>query len=92
MNNMYNKTSNKMKKQILSEEFRRMQKLAGLISENQIDKNKELFIYLISAEDEPEHLVYALFDKDGKIIQSDFEDPEAAERWADENGYVATQL
>ena len=81
-----------MDKQILSEEFRRMQKLAGLISENQINKNKELFIHLIHAEDDPEHLVYALFDKDDKIIKSDFEDITSAERWANENGYVATQL
>ena len=81
-----------MKKQILSEEFRRMQKLAGLISENQINENKELFIHLIQAEDDPEHSVYALFDKDDKIIKSDFEDTTSAKRWADENGYVITQL
>jgi len=81
-----------MKKQTLSEEFQRMQKLAGLISENQINENKELFIHLISAEDDPEHSVYALFDKNDKIIKSDFEDIASAKEWADENGYVATQL
>ena len=31
-----------MKKQILSEEFRRMQKLAGIITESQLNENKEV--------------------------------------------------
>ena len=30
-----------MKKQILSEEFRRMQKLAGIITESQLNENEE---------------------------------------------------
>lgn len=56
------------------------------------EEYKELFIYLIPAEDNPEHSVYALFDKNDKIIKSDFEDIASAKEWADENGYVATQL
>jgi len=74
-----------MKKQI--NEFKRMQQLAGLVKENQ-----EAFIYLVPAEDDPEHSVYALFDKDNKLIQSNFEDTKSAETWAEENGYVAIQL
>lgn len=74
-----------MKKQI--NEIKRMQQLAGILKEN-----KEVFIYLVPAEDDSEHLVYALFDKDNKLIQSNFEDTKSAETWAEENGYVATQL
>ena len=70
-------------------EIKRMQQLAGLLKENE---SKELFIYLVTAEDDPEHLVYGLFDKDDKLIQSNFEDTKSAETWAEENGYIATQL
>lgn len=51
----------------------------------------ELSIHLISAEDDTEHLVYALFDNNNKIIKTDFEDVESAKMWAKENGYNAIQ-
>lgn len=78
-------------KQIIKEEIQKVLKEYNSEDEFAKAKNKELFIHLIHAEDDPEHLVYALFDKDDKIIKSDFEDITSAERWANENGYVATQ-
>ena len=51
----------------------------------------ELYIYLTSAEDDEEHLVYALYDNNDKIIKSNFEDTTSAKKWAKENGYIAVQ-
>jgi hypothetical protein len=49
------------------------------------------YIYLTSAEDDEEHLVYALYDKNNKIIKSNFEDVKSAKNWAKEKGYNAIQ-
>jgi hypothetical protein len=53
--------------------------------------DNELYIYLTSAEDDEEHLVYALYDKNDKIIESNFEDIKSAKDWAKEKGYNAIQ-
>ena len=84
---MYNK--NKM-----TQEQLRMQMLAGIITEGQykekLNENEELSIYLITAEDDPEHSVYALFDNNQNLIKTDFEDIKSAKMWAKENEYNIT--
>jgi len=78
----------------MTQEQLRMQMLAGIITEGQykekLNENEELSIYLVSAEDDPEHSVYALFDNNQNLIKTDFEDIESAEMWAKENEYNIT--
>ena len=50
-----------------------------------------LSIHLVTAEDDVDHLVYALFDNNNNIVKTDFEDTESAKMWAKENGYNAIQ-
>jgi hypothetical protein len=54
---------------------------------HEILEDAGLSIYLVSAEDDPEHLVYALFDNNQNLIKTDFEDIESAKMWAKENEY-----
>jgi hypothetical protein len=78
----------------MKQEQLRMQMLAGIITEGQykemLNENEELSIYLVSAEDDPEHSVYALFDNNQNLIKTDFEDIESAKMWAEENEYNIT--
>jgi hypothetical protein len=78
----------------MTQEQLRMQMLAGIITEGQykemLNENEELSIYLVSAEDDPEHSVYALFDNNQNLIKTDFEDIESAKMWAEENEYNIT--
>jgi len=78
----------------MTQEQLRMQMLAGIITEGQykekLNENEELSIYLVSAEDDPEHSVYALFDNNQNLIKTDFEDIESTEMWAKENEYNIT--
>ena len=78
----------------MTQEQLRMQMLAGIITEGQykemLNENEELSIYLVSAEDDPEHSVYALFDNNQNLIKTDFEDIESGKMWAEENEYNIT--
>jgi len=83
MNDIYNKILNKMKKQIISEEFRRMQKLAGIITKSQLNEGvKEINQQNMYSVKEPNSAVLAngeklspLSDEECKLVK-DFSEKE----------------
>ncbi len=59
-----------MKKQIISEEFKRMQKLAGILTENQKPDYVSMMVFLEGLGVDPKDPLFALAIKTGDIYEA----------------------